>query len=107
MALVGIIVAMGLGLFLISKTGGDELNLSEEAKIEKIWDESDLEDSSASSVFVPSPPPLDKGGSNNDSGDEKAQDHNTTRSNRANKHDGGDTGEVEDGEKTAEDHDTT
>jgi hypothetical protein len=46
-------------LFLISKTGGDDLNLSEEARIEKIWDESELEPSSTDSVFVPAPPPMD------------------------------------------------
>jgi hypothetical protein len=57
--MVGIIVVMGLGLFLISKTGGDDLNLSEEARIEKIWDESELEPSSTDSVFVPAPPPMD------------------------------------------------
>ena len=59
LAMVGIMVVMGLGLFLISKTGGDDLNLSEEARIEKIWDESELEPSSTDSVFVPAPPPMD------------------------------------------------
>ena len=59
LAMVGIMVVMGLGLFLISKTGGDDLNLSEEARIEKIWDESELEPSSTDSVFIPAPPPMD------------------------------------------------
>ena len=84
--LVGIIGVMGVGLYLISKTGGEDLNLSQEAKIEKIWDETELEDSSGSNSFVPSPPPMDKKGSNN-SGDEKAQEPNPSRT----KNDGGDT----------------
>ena len=109
--LVGIIGVMGVGLYLISKTGGEDLNLSQEAKIEKIWDETELEDSSGSNSFVPTPPPMDKKGSKN-SGDEKAQDHNTTRSNRHTKHDGGDTdgsgdGEDGDGDKNAQDHNST
>jgi 5-methylthioadenosine/S-adenosylhomocysteine deaminase len=104
--LVGIIAVMGIGLYLISKTGGENLNLSEEARIEKIWDESELEDSSGSNVFVPSPPPMDKKRSS-DSGEEKAQDHNTTRSNRHTKHDGGDTDSSEEGDEKAQDHNTT
>ena len=97
---------MGVGLYLISKTGGKDLNLSQEAQIEKIWDETELEDSSASNSFVPSPPPIDKKGTNH-SGDEKAQDHNTTRSNRHTKHDGGDTGGSGEGDEKAQDHNTT
>ena len=58
LAMVGIIVLMGLGLFLISKTGGDELNLSEEARIEKIWDEDELETPSTDPIFIPAPPPM-------------------------------------------------
>ena len=104
--LVGIIGVMGVGLYLISKTGGKDLNLSQEAQIEKIWDETELEDSSGSNSFVPSPPPIDKKGSNN-SGDEKAQDHNTTRSNRHTKHDGGDTEDSDEGDEKAQDHNTT
>ena len=104
--LVGIIGVMGVGLYLISKTGGKDLNLSQEAQIEKIWDETELEDSSGSNSFVPSPPPIDKKGSNN-SGDEKAQDHNTTRSNRHTKHDGGDTEDSGEGDEKAQDHNTT
>jgi hypothetical protein len=104
--LVGIIGVMGVGLYLISKTGGEDLNLSQEAQIEKIWDETELEDSSGSNSFVPSPPPIDKKGSNN-SGDEKAQDHNTTRSNRHTKHDGGDTDGSGEGDEKAQDHNTT
>ena len=104
--LFGIIGVMGVGLYLISKTGGKDLNLSQEAQIEKIWDEADLEDSSGSNSFVPSPPPIDKKGSNN-SGDEKAQDHNTTRSNRHTKHDGGDTEGSGEGDEKAQDHNTT
>jgi hypothetical protein len=104
--LFGIIGVMGVGLYLISKTGGKDLNLSQEAQIEKIWDEADLEDSSGSNSFVPSPPPIDKKGSNN-SGDEKAQDHNTTRSNRNTKHDGGDTEGSGEGDEKAQDHNTT
>jgi hypothetical protein len=56
--LFGIIGAMGIGLYLISKTGGDNLNLNEEATIEKIWDETDLEPSLSESTFVPAPPPM-------------------------------------------------
>ena len=104
--LVGIIGVMGVGLYLISKTGGKDLNLSQEAQIEKIWDETELEDSSGSNSFVPSPPPIDKKGSNN-SGDEKAQDHNSTRSNRHTKHDGGDSDESEEGDEKAQDHNST
>ena len=104
--LVGIIGVMGVGLYLISKTGGKDLNLSQEAQIEKIWDETELEDSSSSNSFVPSPPPIDKKGSNN-SGDEKAQDHNSTRSNRHTKHDGGDSDESEEGDEKAQDHNST
>gem|GEM_PF-3846048 len=43
---------------LISKTGGDELNLSEEARIEKIWDEDELETPSTDPIFIPAPPPM-------------------------------------------------
>jgi hypothetical protein len=56
--LFGIIGAMGIGLYLISKTGGDELNLNQEATIEKIWDETELEPSLNESTFVPAPPPM-------------------------------------------------
>ena len=56
--LFGIIGAMGIGLYLISKTGGDKLNLNEEATIEKIWDETELEPSLGESTFVPAPPPM-------------------------------------------------
>lgn len=66
-ALVGIIAVMGIGLFLISKTGGKDLNLSEEAQIEKIWDADELDvDLPKSDMeepeFVPAPPPIDAQG---------------------------------------------
>ena len=59
LAMVGIIVAMGVGLFLISKTGGEDLNLSDEARIEKIWDEEELEPAVTETEFVPAPPPFE------------------------------------------------
>ena len=63
-ALFAIIAVMGIGLFLISKTGGDELNLAEEAKIEKIWDADELEPEMPEAdvsepEFVPAPPPIE------------------------------------------------
>lgn len=63
-ALFAIIGVMGVGLFLISKTGGDELNLAEEAKIEKIWDADELEPEipeadMSEPEFVPAPPPIE------------------------------------------------
>ncbi len=59
LAMIGIIVAMGVGLFLISKTGGEDLNLSDEARIEKIWDEEELEPAATEPDFVPAPPPIE------------------------------------------------
>lgn len=59
LAMIGIIVAMGVGLFLISKTGGEDLNLSDEARIEKIWDEEELEPAVTETEFVPAPPPIE------------------------------------------------
>ena len=56
--LFGMIGAMGIGLYLISKTGGDKLNLNEEATIEKIWDETELETPLSESTFIPAPPPM-------------------------------------------------
>jgi hypothetical protein len=63
-ALVGIIAVMGIGLYLISKTGGEDLNLSDEAQIEKIWDADELDvDLPKSDMeepeFVPAPPPIE------------------------------------------------
>jgi hypothetical protein len=63
-ALVGIIAVMGIGLYLISKTGGEDLNLSDEAQIEKIWDADELDvDLPKSDMeepeFIPAPPPIE------------------------------------------------
>jgi hypothetical protein len=63
-ALVGIIAVMGIGLYLISKTGSEDLNLSDEAQIEKIWDADELDvDLPKSDMeepeFIPAPPPIE------------------------------------------------
>jgi hypothetical protein len=96
MLFIAIIAVIGIGLYVLGKSGSDELDLAGEARIEKIWDETELEEAELEGAkeesFVPAPPPMAKTESkgDDDSGDEKAQDHNTTRSNRATKHDKGD-----------------
>jgi len=51
------------GLFFLSRNGGDELNLSQEAYIEKMWDDDALDGAvnadKESTGFVPAPPPMD------------------------------------------------
>jgi hypothetical protein len=122
MLLIAIISVLGIGLYVLGKKGGGDLDLAGEARIEKMWDETELEELE-NTPFIPAPPPMDKNESrDDDSGEAKnndpipgidiitercdickdggiigecdcdagAQDHNTTRSNRATKHDKGD-----------------
>ncbi|MGY8735245.1 MAG: amidohydrolase family protein [Candidatus Poseidoniales archaeon] len=147
MLLIAMVAVIGIGLYVLGKSKGEELDLAGEARIEKIWDETELEetelDGSTEEPFVPAPPPMAKTESKDDDsgdviGEEKnndpvpgidiiveccsecrndfsdctcpvgAQDHNTTRSNRATKHDKGDGSGGNGSEKSgAQDHNTT
>jgi hypothetical protein len=132
MLLIAIISVLGIGLYVLGKKGGGDLDLAGEARIEKMWDETELEELE-NTPFIPAPPPMDKNESrDDDSGEAKnndpipgidiitercdickdggiigecdcdagAQDHNTTRSNRATKHDKGDGSGGNGSEKT-------
>ena len=61
--LIGGAVVLLAALYLVSRGGGDELNLNQEAHIEKMWDDDSLEDAtqlaSSKPEFVPSLPPMD------------------------------------------------
>jgi hypothetical protein len=46
-------------LYVFGKGGSDELDLAGEARIEKIWDETELEESEET-PFIPAPPPMAK-----------------------------------------------
>ena len=111
--LIAIVAITVISLYVLGKRGSDDLDLAGEARIEKIWDETELEetelDGSTEEPFVPAPPPMAKTKSRgDDSGNDKAQDHNTTRSNRATKHDKGDGSGGNGSEKSgAQDHNTT
>jgi len=59
MVLFAIIAVLVIGLYVIGKGGGDELDLAGEARIEKIWDETELEESEVT-PFIPAPPPMAK-----------------------------------------------
>jgi hypothetical protein len=57
--LFAIIAVIGIGLYVFGKGGSDELDLAGEARIEKIWDETELEESEVT-PFIPAPPPMAK-----------------------------------------------
>lgn len=61
--LVGVLAVIAAGLFFLSRNGGDELNLSQEAHIEKMWDDDALDGAVNSEKepagFVPAPPPME------------------------------------------------
>ncbi|MCH1421976.1 MAG: hypothetical protein L7U62_00595, partial [Candidatus Poseidoniaceae archaeon] len=61
--LVGGAVVLLAGLYFVSRGGGDELNLNQEAHIEKMWNDDSLEDATqlagSKPDFVPSLPPMD------------------------------------------------
>ena len=61
--LVGVLAVIAAGLFFLSRNGGDELNLSQEAHIEKMWDDDALDAAvnteKESTGFVPAPPPME------------------------------------------------
>ena len=46
-------------MYVLSKSGGEDLDLAGEARIEKIWDETELEESEKK-PFIPAPPPMAK-----------------------------------------------
>jgi len=62
-ALIGLVIVIGGGLFFAGRSGGDELNLNQEAMIEKMWDDEVIDGatklSSSDSGFVPALPPMD------------------------------------------------
>ena len=62
-ALIGLVIVMAGGLFLAGRSGGDELNLNQEALIEKMWDDEDIEEAtqlkSDDSMFIPALPPME------------------------------------------------
>ena len=57
--LFAIIAVIGIGLYVFGKSGGEELDLAGEARIEKMWDETELEESEVT-PFIPAPPPMAK-----------------------------------------------
>ncbi len=60
--LIGAAVVLGIALYFFGKSDGDELNLSQEAVIEKMWDDDALDDATTldetKQTFVPALPPL-------------------------------------------------
>jgi hypothetical protein len=46
-------------LYVLSKGGGEEFDLAGEAHIEKMWDETELEELEKT-PFIPAPPPMAK-----------------------------------------------
>jgi hypothetical protein len=59
MLLIAMVAVIGIGLYVLGKSSGEDLDLAGEARIEKIWDETELEESQEDS-FVPAPPPMAK-----------------------------------------------
>ncbi|MCS5533100.1 MAG: amidohydrolase family protein [Candidatus Poseidoniaceae archaeon] len=59
MVLFVIIAVLAIGLYVIGKGGSDEVDLAGEARIEKIWDETELEEAEET-PFIPAPPPMAK-----------------------------------------------
>ena len=61
--LFGVLAVLAGGLFFLSRNGGDELNLNQEAHIEKMWDDDSLDGATKTVTketgFVPAPPPAD------------------------------------------------
>ena len=61
--LIGVLAVLVGGLFFLSRNGGDELNLNQEAHIEKMWDDDSLDGATKTVTketgFVPAPPPAD------------------------------------------------
>lgn len=61
--LIGVLAVLAGGLFFLSRNGGDELNLNQEAHIEKMWDDDTLDGAiktvTKETGFVPAPPPVD------------------------------------------------
>ena len=59
--LIGVLAVLAGGLFFLSRNGGDELNLNQEAHIEKMWDDDSLDGATKTVTketgFVPAPPP--------------------------------------------------
>ena len=59
MVLFAIIAVLAIGLYIFGKGSSDEVDLAGEARIEKIWDENELE-KAEETPFVPAPPPMAK-----------------------------------------------
>jgi hypothetical protein len=61
--LIGLVAVIAGGLFFAGRSGGDELNLNQEALIEKMWDDEVIEGAtqlkSSDSDFIPTLPPMD------------------------------------------------
>ena len=56
MLLIGIVVAMLVALFFVSRGGEDAL--AAEVRIEKMWDEQEEAVDAQDAGFVPAPPPM-------------------------------------------------
>ncbi len=56
MLLIAMVAVIGIGLYVLGKSKGEDLDLAGEARIEKIWDETELEETEET-PFVPAPPP--------------------------------------------------
>ncbi|MEJ6531396.1 MAG: hypothetical protein QNL81_07465, partial [Euryarchaeota archaeon] len=79
--LIAMVAVIGIGLYVLGKSKGEDLDLAGEARIEKIWDETELEetelDGSTEEPFVPAPPPMAKTESkDDDSGDVIGEEKN-------------------------------
>jgi len=61
--LIGAAAVLGIALYFFGKSSGDELNLNQEAMIEKMWDDDALGEATplveSEQTFVPSLPPID------------------------------------------------
>jgi hypothetical protein len=61
--LIGLVAVIAGGLFFAGRSGGDELNLNQEALIEKMWDDEVIEGATQlktnDSDFIPTLPPMD------------------------------------------------
>lgn len=62
-ALIGLVIVMAGGLLLAGQSRGDELNLNQEAMIEKMWDDEEIEEATQwkpdDSTFIPALPPME------------------------------------------------
>tara|TARA_B100001093_G_scaffold177219_1_gene169877 strand:+ start:22521 stop:25229 length:2709 start_codon:yes stop_codon:yes gene_type:complete len=57
--LVATIGILAIGLFFATRKSEDQLNLNQEAMIEKMWDDEILDGQTLDAGFIPAPPPLE------------------------------------------------